>query len=327
MAETSSNARIFFEDLFSDPAKTFEKINQLVTEPADENEWREFKGVDAWSHAAGPDKERKTRELQNIWSQAIGAFANALGGVLIWGIHAPNKFAERRALANDAEKLAELLSGWVNAAVIPSVSGIQILPVKENDSKRGCVVCLIPASRYAPHQSRWPEPQFYLRCQDGSHVCGYTELKRLFEPKVSPIYDLEATARVSYLTSDKDALTTSVTAQIRNIGHGSGSDLVAVLQGNACFHRCRGWGLSSDLKTLYLERNLHPGQQVGISFKSDALPLPGDPKQNGFELTLIIYSNNARPFEFRFQLSATELTSRLETARDQDVPIVLIESL
>ncbi len=326
MAETSSNAKIFFNDLFSDPGKTFDKIHELVTGRADENEWREFKVADAWSHAKGPDKEPKTQELKNNWSQAIGAFANASGGVLIWGIHAPNKFAERLAPADDAEKLAELLSGWVNTAVIPSVSGIQVLPVRENGSKNGCVVCLIPASRYAPHQSRWPSPQFYLRCQDGSHVCGYTELKRLFEPKIAPIYELDAKARVSYLTSDKVALTAHFTAQISNIGHGSGSNVVAVFQGNGCFHRCTSWGITSDLKSLYLEKNLHPGQQTRISFKSEPLPLSDDPQQNGFEFSLKIYSNNTRPFEFRFGLTAAELASRLEANQEQKVPFVLVES-
>ena len=127
MIQTSSNAKSFFADIFAEPYQSFQKLEELISNGADENEWREFKGAYETTHSDGAEKSKKWDELKDNWSKAIGAFANSSGGVMIWGIDAPNKFAKGFSLAKDADSLAEKLTNWVSSAVIPLVHGIEIL--------------------------------------------------------------------------------------------------------------------------------------------------------------------------------------------------------
>ena len=81
--------------------------------------------------------------------------------MLIWGISTDRKNPDRLALARDCEQLAEVLRSLTTD---PYVAGIEVEAVKDpTDAKAGMVVCYIPASTFAPHQSQWGERTYFIR--------------------------------------------------------------------------------------------------------------------------------------------------------------------
>ncbi|MCX6850908.1 MAG: hypothetical protein NTY98_18505 [Verrucomicrobia bacterium] len=307
MITTSSNAKVFFEGIFVDHGQSMQKLQELISTQADENEWREFKGAYHATHVEGALRSQKLEELRAIWSKAIGAFANASGGVLIWGIDAPNKFAERTSLAKDADVLAVKLTEWVNGAAIPHVHGIDIRAVKEAQSQEGFVVCFIPASRFAPHQSIWPQKQFFMRCQDGSHECGYTELKRLFQPALGAIYEAVASATAYSLTSGDHGLGAAINVQIKNVGTATAKDLLITINGGGFLQENEIWKTLAH-NAVASNSSVHP-ERV-ISLRVAGYQLVGGreyPKDFAVQFKLKIYSRDTKPFEFDFHLPWEEL--------------------
>jgi hypothetical protein len=301
MIQTSSNAKAFFSDLFIDPAQSFQKLNELVSSGGEENEWMEFKGAYETTHTEGSGKDKKWEELKNNWSKAIGAFANSSGGVMIWGIDAPNKFAKSFSFAKDANQLAEKLSSLVSSAVIPLVHGIEIKAVKNDLSSSGLVVCLIPASRYAPHQSNWPRRQFYMRCQDGSHECGYMELKRLFQPQIGPTLAprirIEASLNPNYNWSIGGEIT------IKNIGTASANGLLFSFHGPGDpTGQALEWEKASGSKTLILKKPLHPTQEVSLRLMPFQEASRSRPDDFFFEFKTTMYATDSKPFIHTFKL-------------------------
>lgn len=313
MTQTSSNAKAFFTDIFADPSKSFQKLEELVSNRADENEWREFKGAYETTHSSVQEKQKKWEELKDNWSKAIGAFANSSGGVLIWGINAPNKFAQSLSLAKDAETLAEKLASWVNSAAIPLVHGIEIKSVKKDCSPEGLVVCLIPASRYAPHQSSWPRRQFYMRCQDGSHECGYMELKRLFQPQIGPIIVSSIRLEASLQPTNNWSVGGDIT--INNIGTGSANDLLFTFKGPG---NPKGsnleWDITSTPTDISYKKPLHPSQKAVVRLMPFTVSGQTRDDNYTFEFMTTIYATNSKPFCHEFRL----LWSEFLATRDQN---------
>ena len=326
MITTSSNAKVFFEGIFVDPDQSWQKLQDLIPAKADENEWREFKGASHATHVEGPERAKKLEELRAIWSKAIGAFANASGGVLIWGIDAPQKFAERPSLAKNADDLVLKLTEWVNGAVIPHVHGIDIRAVKDAHSEKGFVVCFIPASRFAPHQSMWPQRQFYMRCQDGSHECGYTELKRLFQPALGPVYATTAIATAYSLTSGDDGFGAAITVQIKNVGTATANDLLITIDGGGSLHENEIWKTQA-YNAVASNRSVHPERVTSLRVTGFNL-LGGReyPKDFAVQFKLKIYSRDTKPFEFDFHLPWEELKQAKSENRHYQVPGLSIGS-
>lgn len=310
MIATSSNAKTFFDGLFADPDQSLQKLKELISTKADENEWREFKGAYSATHAKGEERSRKNDEIKHIWSKAIGAFANASGGVLIWGIDASKKFAEHDSLAQDAEDLASKLADWVNSAVIPHVSGIDIRAVKEAHSQEGFVVCFIPASRFAPHQSMWPRRQFYMRCQDGSHECGYTELKRMFQPASGPIYEVKALVGAHSLTSEQFGLRAHINVIIKNVGTATANDLLVHIDGGGFPVDDNLWKRRAHNSVSSTE-SVHPWCIIPLRVSGfDYYGGQEYPKNHAVQFQLRIYSKDTKPFEFDFHLPWEEIKKR-----------------
>lgn len=294
--ETSfSNARVFFDEIFREPERSYQKLERLVVEQAQENEWREFKGTHHLTHLDKViDAGKKAEELRNIWSKMIGAFANSSGGVLIWGIDAPNRVAVGLSLAKDADELADKLIGWVSDAVLPHVHGIEIKAVKKGAHNEGLVVCLVPASLYAPHQSNWPRREFYMRCQDGSHQCGYAELKRLFQPRTQPIlvptFYFEASPRVVGGHSIGGEV------RIKNIGTASAVDVLVNFQGpGEITGEAASWE-RIDSSSLARKKAIHPGQSASLQIMPFVSPEASYPEGFCYTFKTTVYAADTLPF-------------------------------
>ena len=179
-----SRAELFFQEILQYEENAFSFLVGLADRAANtsENEWRDFKTAGWIGIKLDSDKE-----VQRIWSENLGAFANSGGGVLVWGIKADDKIATAISLANDASALAARLEQLANDAVDPPIMGVVVRAILERKGDRkGFVVCYIPESQFTPHRSVWADKaSFYIRFQDGNEPCPTATLRRMFYPHSS----------------------------------------------------------------------------------------------------------------------------------------------
>lgn len=129
-----------------------------------EDNWLDFKSG-----------KTKPEDLEGVWSKALGAMANAGGGVVVWGIIAkkhgkpPVDAAESLALVDDVNAFASRLIEISRFATDPPLGGVQVKPIpKGKGEKEGFVVCLIPEGSVKPYMSLKAKRPFYLRVGDES---------------------------------------------------------------------------------------------------------------------------------------------------------------
>jgi hypothetical protein len=174
-----SRAKAFFEEIKS-PEKGAKFLRELVgTEtPMFESEFLDFKG--------GQNIDIGGDDLLKLWAKNLSCFANSDGGVLIFGIDAPQGAAKNLSLVQDAAKLHERLKSLIPRVTEPPVQRVEIEVYTEpSDTKTGFVVCYIPASPWRPHQVRLggQPDQFYIRAADNCIPCNHSTLRALFAPQ------------------------------------------------------------------------------------------------------------------------------------------------
>jgi hypothetical protein len=230
MPSSPSHASIFFEKIVGLGPGAFSYLDSLAKKSAqtDENEWREFKGggfISAPTNAAGPQKDKMDpdRRVKAIWSECLGAFANSSGGILIWGIKAPNKMAEGTDLVTDAKSLEDRLRVLSNDAVDPPILGIEVRAIISKATPNGFVICYVPASDFSPHRSKWADREYYLRAQDGNRPIPTAILRRMFYPRTLPLVVPLATA-AAVLGSD-EFLHLQMRVDLKNRGMASAEDI------------------------------------------------------------------------------------------------------
>lgn len=182
-----SHASLFFGQIVKLKSRAFGFLEKLAIRATqtDENEWREFKSGGFTQQPARPQLDPKEK-IKTIWSESLGAFSNSGGGVLIWGIRAPNRIVDGTDLVPAAEEFAARLRELTSDAVDPPIVGVEIVPVLKRASTAGFVVCYVPASDFAPHRSLWAKREYYMRVQDGNRPIPTAVLRRMFYPQSTP---------------------------------------------------------------------------------------------------------------------------------------------
>jgi hypothetical protein len=270
MALSVSNASVFFEKIIGLGNDAFRFLSELAekSEKTEENEWREFKaggfiGVVPTSGASGKKAFNPDQKVKAIWSESLGAFANSGGGVLIWGIKAPNRVAEGVDFVADARGLEVRLKDLTSDALDPPALGVEVLAVTaEPDSTGfGFVVCHIPASDHSPHRSVWGAREYYLRTQDGNRPMPTAVLRRIFYPQTSPV--LFPIARAEIVRGDDGWYHFQMSIDLKNRGLASGEDVAIQLSSNRGFkphHDGHNW--TPDGSTFRSTTIIHPEQTV-----------------------------------------------------------------
>ncbi|EEF57492.1 AlbA family DNA-binding domain-containing protein [Pedosphaera parvula] len=174
-----SQAQFYFERFTGEKA-----VEILMGLPAEmpkvfESEWLDFKSG-----------KSKKNDIPEIWSKALGGFANNEGGVLVWGIVADkDQVTEIDAvqgveLVQDVFQLKTRLQELHRHATDPPVPRVEIVAVPISpQGKEGFVVCLIPESPLKPHRSENMGRRYFLRMGDSCQECSPSVLKLLFYPK------------------------------------------------------------------------------------------------------------------------------------------------
>lgn len=146
-----------------------------------EDQWLDFK-------SGKPGNDDKIRE---IWSKAVGAMANAEGGVIVWGLMAdkhgspPVDAVKGVELVEDVSAFKSKLNEALHFITDPPVIGVRIeaIPIKPM-GKEGFVVCLVPEQATKPYQSLKTKRPFYIRMNDESREPSLSLLRQLFYPRI-----------------------------------------------------------------------------------------------------------------------------------------------
>jgi len=324
-----SRAELFFEEVLQKKKRAFGFLEKLVhpEAPAEENEWRDFKDAKKLTAPLPEDKkevhDKHDENLKEIWSKSLGAFANSGGGVLIWGIKAPNRIAEGLSLAHDAQKLAERLIQWAADALDPPLRGIRVEAItKLVSTKEGFVVCLVPESPLKPHRSRWAGNEFYLRLQDGCKPLPMSLLRSLFHPNLAPRLVTHYGIEVS--STNMDRVSVCVSVSIENTSSSTADEVFveaipqSVLNSRFEVHPERGCGWSpapnSERQFIGTEP-LHPGQMVKFGRMQGHWAANTPPNESSIRVAARIYARNMQPHYASVEFTSDEIRKAFETKK------------
>jgi hypothetical protein len=129
-------------------------------------------GIDAAERLQLDYKVWSGKESQETFYKYASAFANTLGGVLVWGINCPQK-GDVSIKNLDLKQTISMLNSWTHSALDPVLPGIEHAPVDDpSDPDKGLVITHIPESQKKPHQVR-STGSYYQRTADSTPVLGH----------------------------------------------------------------------------------------------------------------------------------------------------------
>jgi hypothetical protein len=170
----------FFDSLTAEA-----QLQQFVTDQREEDLHLEFKQKTDSSHANLEDGDRRG------FSKTLAGFANADGGVLIFGVsttHAadhPDRASALQSIASPDTFRAKLLDSVLNVTQ-PSVDGLRIEVVPAGVPGRGYVKCLVPPSDRPPHRAMHAGREYYRRTSNAHVKMEHYELEDVFGRRLRP---------------------------------------------------------------------------------------------------------------------------------------------
>jgi hypothetical protein len=180
MGEIPSRAREYFERFTA--ANAAEMLQALARSETKtyEDEQLDFKH--------GNPREQ---DIDQIWSKALGAFANSQGGVVVWGIRADRDnhkkldFAHSLALVPDIHRLKDRLTQKYRFLTDPPLANVEVVPVPlKKGAKDGFVVCYVPEGDRKAFQSTKAKFPYYFRIGSDAAEISNGWLRQLFYPRV-----------------------------------------------------------------------------------------------------------------------------------------------
>jgi hypothetical protein len=172
-------------ELYESGGWTF--VEALVSEQQEESLHLDFKRKRD-PRTASLDKD----DRKNL-GEALSGFANAEGGLLVWGVDARIS-GEIDAVVGleplqDVRGFLSHLTRLTPELVSPAVQGIRHVPIYDpNVENRGIVATLIPASDAGPHMARGPGQQrYYRRTESSFRPLEHYEIADLFGRRAHPL--------------------------------------------------------------------------------------------------------------------------------------------
>ena len=336
-----SRAEQFYRDLFTKRSVAFRRLNELVLEKAEENQWRDFKeakfiydplppeGVDNGKKHR-EEKKRRDDSVKELWSENLSAFANTGGGVLIWGIKASKHFAEEASLAGDANALAQRLIELQNDAVDPPIVGVDVRPVLKKGSPEGFVVCHIPESSFLPHRAMWAEREYYMRTGDSNRPIPTALLRRMFYPQFSPwiVPTVKAQLVVANREGDVSAfhnrdglMHIAIEVKVANYGNASAQEVRIELE--HLLHCQVQENIPNSLWMDGLRDNsgrdckvtIHPGQTIPfLSYLTNRVGFVAPSDSEEFKLRFKIFAYNTAVLSSEVVFTGAELKNTVDSA-------------
>lgn len=122
----------------------------------------------------------------------LSSFANTEGGVVVYGVRTQRKNEavdkkDKRDFPVEIEcaaaDLATKIKQWAEEFVLPSLPGLQVVPLDGPDGRR-VIVVHAPQSALRPHQVR-DEWRYYRRSADGTRPMEHAHVELLFRSRIA----------------------------------------------------------------------------------------------------------------------------------------------
>ena len=140
-------------DLYNKDTFSIADIEELILSHCEENIHLEFKSAGALD---------KSNSVKDEISKDISAFANADGGILIYGIEEKDHCASGKSFIDGSIYTKEWLEQVVSSKIQRSIDGLVIVPIREDgDVKKSIYVVKIPRSNNTPHMAA--DHRYYKR--------------------------------------------------------------------------------------------------------------------------------------------------------------------
>lgn len=176
------------------------------------------------------------------YARALSGFANAEGGILVWGVECKSSSSEdpditKKATPIDGLKaFVNLLEGKTDEYLQPGINGVVHLPLPiESGGDKGYVVTYIPRSEGPPQMSVAKSNRgFFCRMGSRTKPMEHYQIADRFRERPQPRLE------VHLIGGNPEGLTTAVANQqidvcVRNVGAGIARGVAVSLRGNVQF--------------------------------------------------------------------------------------------
>jgi hypothetical protein len=193
-----------------------EHIDNYIITKQEENLFLDFKTTTTADFTNKDDKK--------TFARALSGFANASGGLIIWGIDA-RKNAEGIDCANKKIEIDKpslfisRLNQLTGELVDPVVDGVMHKKIPVSD-ERGFAVTLIPPSDAGPHMAKGGEDRYYKRSGDSFYKMEHFDIEDMFGRRKKPKLNLHKRVELSSTSSSEGGFICSllILLGIENIG-------------------------------------------------------------------------------------------------------------
>lgn len=247
------------------------RIKRLVEDRAEESDYLEFKRYE-------PGKDFKPK-----WGKMLSGFANAGGGVVVWGIDTARidqgtiDKAVKLVPIQEPEVCRSALTELANRMTDPPIRGVECRAIIDTDG-RGFVICYVPNGSHKPYRSIVEAGHpFYLRAGDDFHPININLLRMLFYPQRSVQWSMEIQA--TGFEADGEGHLVRFFSKLVNRGPSSSTQTVIAMKCNLpveiIFHRDaltevqEAWKPSGWIAI----RDIHPGMTLSLNFNVRFGPL------------------------------------------------------
>ncbi|MFO0796349.1 MAG: ATP-binding protein [Gemmataceae bacterium] len=321
---TPSLARVFFDNIVTAPDPVA-AIRGLITSdpPTFESDIFDCK----LEPIEAKQRDAKHKEL---WSEVLGGYANAGGGVVIWGLDASKKreidgrqidvVCGERPIDNPLaveSRLRELQ----RQATDPPLAGVEIRSYTlSEDPARGFIICYVPEGPHKPYRSEHAGKHFYVRAGDNTPIMPRAVLASMFHPRSKAVFRAKAELQYTYATGASPARLLGRLG-LRNVGTATARDVsIRVtweLLGTRGDMRAVGatpWSNRDDEFCFTSGVLFHPGIEFGVCVGNwlldDNIPLKvAAPNQVPiWYIVLTLYIQDQMPQTIRVGFNAMELT-------------------
>ena len=212
-------------------ALTVEMLRHYLELHHEENLHLDFKLLEG-----GPDlgnrNDRKTLAV------AFSGFANASGGLIVWGVDARKNddgidcVTGLPGVPNTALLLARL-NELTGEAVDPIADGVEHRIIGALENERGFVVTIVPESDSGPHMAKLGENRYYKRSGDSFYPLEHYDIADMFGRRPKPLLEL------TYRIRDPGPMA-DIVIGLKNHGRGSARAPYLSVSTAAPFHQ--QWG-------------------------------------------------------------------------------------
>ncbi len=139
----------------------------------------------------GNEGKKLTKTGRKTLAKAASAFANSMGGILILGVNCRSiegvDCAQEITPIPNLSKALSTINNELHSVTIPSIGGIEAIPIPINDGSSGLIAVSIPRSDRRPHRSSAVDARSYFKRSGTSTVeMEHYEIEQAFMSNSAP---------------------------------------------------------------------------------------------------------------------------------------------